>query len=166
MNPLQQSDAPWKSISVDFIVELPEISGLNAVMVVVDRFTKMAHFIPCSTTITSQQTIDLFISRIFSLHGLPSEIVSDRGPQFISQVWEGILSALKIKPCRSTSFYPQSDGQTERVNQILEQYLCCYASASQDSWLTDLPLAEFTYNNSDHSSTGASPFFLNYGHNL
>lgn len=86
LNPLQQSDAPWKSISVDFIVELPEISGFNAVMVVVDRFTKMAHFIPCSTTITSQQTIDLFISRIFSLHGLPSEIVSDRGPQFISQV--------------------------------------------------------------------------------
>ena len=104
--------------SVEFIVELPEISGFNAVMVVVDRFTKMAHFIPCSTTITSQQTIDLFISRIFSLHGLPSEIVSDRGPQFISQVWEGILSALKIKPCRSTSFHPQSDGQTERVNQI------------------------------------------------
>ena len=115
-------------------------------MVVVDRFTKIAHFIPCSTTITSQQTIDLFISHIFSLHGLPSEIVSDRGPQFISQVQEGILSALKIKPCRSTSFHPQSDGQTERVNQILEQYLCCYASASQDSWLTDLPLAEFTYN--------------------
>ena len=156
-------DGPWCSISIEIVVELPPIDRKDAKMVVVDRFSKMAKFIPCATTTTAADTINLFISHVFSKHGLPQEIVSDRGPQFTSQLWEWILSALKIKPCQSTAFHPQLDGQTERVNQIMETYLCCYASSSQDTWLSSLPLAEFAYNNLDNNSAGASPFFVNYG---
>ena len=91
--------APWEDISIDLITGLKKVKNYNAILMVVDRFKKMAKIIPCATTTTAADTINLFISHVFSKHGLPQEIVSDRGPQFTSQLWEGILSALKIKPC-------------------------------------------------------------------
>ncbi|MBW0565985.1 hypothetical protein O181_105700 [Austropuccinia psidii MF-1] len=131
--------------------------------VIVDRFSKMAGFIPTMYSITSLDLAHLFIKNIFSKHGLPSSIVSDRGSLFVSSFWTNLCQQLKISRDLSTAYHPETDGQTERVNQILEQYLRMYVSYHQDDWNTWLPLAEFAYNNSDHYSTNQSPFFTFYG---
>jgi len=149
---------------MDFIVELPKINGFDAVLVIVDRLTKMAHFLPCSTTIDAPKTADLFVKEIVRLHGLPDDIVSDRGPVFVSKFWNGVLSLLGIKRNLSSGYHPESDGQTERVNQVLEQYLRCFANYRQDNWLRLLSSAEFTYNNTLHESIQTTPFFANYGY--
>ncbi|MBW0537943.1 hypothetical protein O181_077658 [Austropuccinia psidii MF-1] len=135
LKPLPIPNGPWICLSMDFITQLPLSNSFDSILVIVDRFSKMAVFIPTMSSITSLDLAHLFIKNIFSKHGLPSSIVSDR----------------------------ETDGQTERVNQILEQYLWMYVSYHQDDWNTWLPLAEFAYNNSDHSSTKQSPFFTVYG---
>ena len=144
--PLKVPEAPWLSISVDFIIDRPLSNGFNAIMVVVDRFTKWAEFFPCLKTITAKEASNIFLKEVFSRHGLPQEIVSDRGPQFVSQFFSSLTKSLGIKQCLSSAFYPQSDGQTERLNQILEHYLRCYTTEEQDDWQNWLPLAMFTYN--------------------
>ncbi|MBW0563432.1 hypothetical protein O181_103147 [Austropuccinia psidii MF-1] len=115
------------------------------------------------SSITSLDLAHLFIKNIFSKNGLPSSIVSDRGPLFVSSFWTNLCQQLKISRDLSTVYHPDTDGQTERVNQILEQYLGMYVSYQQDDWNTWLPLAEFAYNNSDHPTTKQSPFFTVYG---
>jgi len=150
--------------ALDFITDLPLSEGFDSVLVVTDRLTKMVHFVPCNKSITAQQTADLFLRNIFKLHGLPDDIVSDRGPQFASSFWRRLLELLGTKLNLSTAFHPQSDGQTERVNQVLEQYLRCTLNHQQDNWVSLLPLAEFAFNNAQHSSTQVSPFFANFGY--
>ncbi|MBW0549399.1 hypothetical protein O181_089114 [Austropuccinia psidii MF-1] len=115
------------------------------------------------SSITSLELAHLFIKNIFSKHGLPSSIVSDRGSVFFSSFWTNLCQKLKASRDLSTAYHPETDGKTERVNQILEQYLLIYVSYHQDDWNTWLPLAEFSYNSSDHSSTKQSPFFTFYG---
>ncbi|MBW0476228.1 hypothetical protein O181_015943 [Austropuccinia psidii MF-1] len=115
------------------------------------------------SSITSLNLAHLFIKNIFSKNGLPSRIVSDRGSPFVSFFWTNLCQQLKISRDLSTAYHPETDGETERVNQILEQYLQMNVSYHQDDWNTWLPLAEFSYNNSDHSSTNQSPFFTVYG---
>ncbi|MBW0593313.1 hypothetical protein O181_133028, partial [Austropuccinia psidii MF-1] len=115
------------------------------------------------SAITSLDLAHLFINNIFSKHDLPSKIVSDRGPLYVSSFWTNLCQQLKISRDLSAYYHPETDGQTERVNQILEQYLQMYVSSHQDDWNTWLPLAEFAYNNSDHSSTKKSLFFTVYG---
>jgi transposase InsO family protein len=149
---------------MDMIVDLPSIDGFDSVLVVVDRFTKLSHFLPCSKTMTSFDLADLFVREIFRLHGLPSDIVSDRGSIFVSQFWTALMKTLKIDQKLSSAYHPQTDGQTERVNQVLEQYLRCYADYNQTNWTKNLSLAEYTYNSSLHSSTKMSPFFAMYGY--
>ena len=122
--PLKVPDTPWSSVSVDFITDLPLSNGFDSIMVVVDRFTKWAEFFPCLKTINAQEASKIFMREIFAIHGLPQEIVSDRGTQFVSQFFSCLTKSLGIKQCLSSAFHPQSDGQTERVNQILEHYLC------------------------------------------
>ncbi|XXQ39875.1 reverse transcriptase [Plasmodiophora brassicae] len=148
---------------MDLIVKLPVSEGYDSVLVVVDRLSKMAHFIPCKESLTAVELSDLFLQQVFRLHGLPDDIVSDRGPQFVSAFWKHLLDRLDIQRNLSSSRHPESDGQTERVNQILEQYLRCYVSYMQDDWMQLLAMAEFAYNNADNSATGMSPFFANYG---
>ncbi|MBW0489209.1 hypothetical protein O181_028924 [Austropuccinia psidii MF-1] len=114
-------------------------------------------------SITSLDLAHLFIKNIFSKHGLPSRVVSDRGSLFLSSFWINVCQKLKISGDLSTASHPETDGQTERVNQILEQYLWMYVSYHQDVWNTWLPLAEFAYDTSDQSSTKQSPFFTVYG---
>jgi hypothetical protein len=147
---------------MDFIVELPESNGFNAILVCVDRFTKMTHFCSTTTNVTSKETANFYLRYVFKHHGLPSNIVSDRGTQFVSRFSKRLYELCKIKHNKSTSFHPQSDGQTERVNQVLEQYLRIFCDYQQDNWLELLPLAEFSYNNAQHTSTLMSPFFANY----
>jgi hypothetical protein len=126
--------------------------------------TKMAHFIPCNKTVTREETTKLFIDNIYRIHGLPHDIVSNRGTQFISNFWRGRFQLLRMKINLSTTNHPYIDEQTERANQILEQYLRCIVNYQQDDWTNFLPLAEFIYNNTMHSSTKQTPFISNYGH--
>jgi len=148
---------------IDFMVELPECQGFNAIMVVVDRFTKMSHFIPCKNTITSEEAAWLYIDRVFWLHGIPEKIVSDRGTQFTAEFWMLFWKQMGTKHSMSTAYHPQSDGQTERVNSVLNQYLRVYCSYLQDNWVPLLATAEFAHNNSVHTATGVTPFFANQG---
>ncbi|MBW0496704.1 hypothetical protein O181_036419, partial [Austropuccinia psidii MF-1] len=163
LKPLPIPSGPWICLSMDFITQLPLSNSFDSILVIVDRFSKMAVFIPTIASITSLDLAHLFIKNIFSKHGLPSSIVSDRGSLFVSSFWTNLCQQLKISRDLSTAYHPETDGQTERVNQILEQYLRMYVSYHQDDWNTWLPLAEFAYNNSDHSSTKQSPFFTVYG---
>jgi hypothetical protein len=149
---------------MDFITDLPLANGKDLIFVVVDRLTKMAHFIPCTKTITEEETAKLFHNNIYCIHVLPNDIVSDKGTQFTSNFWRGLFQLLGVKINLSTAYYPQTDGQIERVNQILEQYLRCIINYQQDDWANLLPLVEFAYNNTLHSSTKQTPFFSNYGH--
>ena len=164
LQPLPTPEQPWQSISMDFITDLPVSEGHTTVLVVVDRLTKMSHFIPLVRLPGAEQTAEAVVRNVFKLHGLPKDIVSDRGPQFASKFWRRFMDLLGVKVKLSTAFHPETDGQTERVNQTLEQYLRCFINYQQDDWSRFLPLAEFTYNNTIHSSTGFTPFFANYGH--
>ncbi|MBW0548725.1 hypothetical protein O181_088440 [Austropuccinia psidii MF-1] len=141
---------------MDFITQLLLSNCFDSILVIVDRFAKM-------DSITSLDFAHLFIKNIFSKHGLLLSIVSDRGSVFLSSFGSNLCQQLKISRDFSTAYHPETYGQTERVNQILEQYLWMYVSYHQDDWNTWLPLAEFAYNNSDHSSTKQSPFFTVYG---
>ncbi|MBW0517525.1 hypothetical protein O181_057240 [Austropuccinia psidii MF-1] len=125
----------------------------------------MAIFIPNYGASTSLDLAQICINHVFSKHGLQAIIMSDRGSLFVSSFWTQLSQQLKISRDISTSFHPETDGQKERVNQILEKYPWMYVSYHQDYWHTWLPLAEFAYNNSEHSSTKQSPFFTIYGRN-
>uniref|UniRef100_A0A8D0HDL6 Gypsy retrotransposon integrase-like protein 1 n=1 Tax=Sphenodon punctatus TaxID=8508 RepID=A0A8D0HDL6_SPHPU len=159
-----QAQGPWQRINMDFIVELPPARGYTTILVVVDQFTKMGHFIPCKKLPTAQQTAMLVLKNIIRLHGLPTVIISDRGSQFIAHFWRALFSALEVKLAPTTAYHPQANGQAERTNQSLEQYLRCYVSYLQDDWVDYLALAEFAYNNAPHASIGTSPFHVNYGY--
>ncbi|MBW0475491.1 hypothetical protein O181_015206 [Austropuccinia psidii MF-1] len=142
LKPLQIPSGPWNSLSMDFITQLPLSKYFDSILVVLERFSKMA----------------IFINHVSSKHGLPASIISDRGSLFVSSFWTQLCQQLKISRDLSTLFHPETYGQTERVNQILEQYLCMNVSYHHDDWYTWLPLAEFVYNHSEHSSTKQSPF--------
>ncbi|MBW0519957.1 hypothetical protein O181_059672 [Austropuccinia psidii MF-1] len=163
LKPLPIPNGPWICLSMDFITQLPLSNSFDSILVIVDEFSKMAVFIPTMSSIASLDFPHLFIKNIFSKHGLPSSMVSDRGSLFVSSFWTNLSQQLKISRDLSTAYHPETDGQAERVNQILEQYLQMYFSYHQDDCNTWLPLAEFAYNNSDHSSTKQSPFFTVYG---
>jgi hypothetical protein len=161
-HPLKLPNARWTSISMDFITNLPESEGCRTIWVVVNRFTKMAHFIPLMEK-TATYVAKQFTTHIWRAHGLPNDIFSERGTAFTSKFWKEIMNFLGIKQRMSTAFHPQTDGQTKRVNQVLEAYLREYCNYEQNDWAELLPLAEFTYNNSFSSATGLSPFYANYG---
>jgi hypothetical protein len=142
-------------------MHLPPLNGFTAICVFIDRFTKMAHFAPTTDTVNADGTVQLFFDRAFSAHDLPDDVTSDRGITFTSKVTKGIFQALGIKQNLSTAFHPYTDGQTERVNSVLEQYLQCYINYQQTNWNILLPIAEFAYNNTVHASTKQTPFFAN-----
>jgi transposase InsO family protein len=163
LQPTAIPDSRWEVISVDFIVELPQSHGYDAIMCIVDSVSKRAHFIPTNTTVTSLGTARLFLAHSWKLHGLPRSVISDRGPQFVSAFTKELYRMLGIQLSASTAYHPQSDGQTERVNQELEQYLRLFVNERQDNWDELLPLAEFQYNNRIHSGTRETPFVLDTG---
>ena len=167
LQPLPVPARRWEDISMDYITHLPTCleSGNDSVWVVVDRLSKMCHFVPCHHTITAKQTAKLFIKEIFRLHGIPKTIVSDRDKNFTFNFWEGLFDYMGTKLAKSSGYHPQTDGQTERMNRTLEEMLRAYCAAEhrQQLWDDYLPLVEFQYNNAMNSATGFSPFFLNYG---
>ncbi|MBW0478143.1 hypothetical protein O181_017858 [Austropuccinia psidii MF-1] len=153
LKPLPISNSPWICLSMNFITQLPLSDSFDSILVIVDSFSKMEVFIPTMSSITSLDLAHSFIKNIFSKHGLPSSIISNRCSLFASSFWTNLCQQLKISRDVSPAYHPETYGQTERVNQILEQYLWIYVSYHQEVWNTWLPLAEFAYNNSDHSST-------------
>jgi transposase InsO family protein len=164
LQPLPIPDGRWEDIAMDFVVELPRTKkGHDAILVVVDRLTKRAHFCPTTTDATAPDTARVFIDNIFRLHGLPRTIVSDRDPRFTSKFWKALFEILEVKLKPSTAYHPQTDGQTERVNRTLEQILRAYVGYHQNDWDRWLPLAEFAYNNAKQASTGMTPFYCDLG---
>ena len=157
-------DKPWNSISMDFIEQLPSSEGYTAILVIVDRLSKQAIFIPTYDTITSMQLAQLFVLHVFSKHGVPSHVTSDRGTEFVSHFFRFLEKALDMKLHFTSGYHPEGDGQTKRTNQTLEQYIRIYCNYQQDNWKQLLPLGEFAYNNAPSATTGISPFFANKGY--
>jgi hypothetical protein len=163
LRPLPIPERAWKDVSMDFITHLPKSEGYDAILVVVCRLTKMKHFIACNDTCDAEEVSHLYLKHIWKLHGLPTTVVSDRGPQFVSDFWKHLTRRLASKALLSTAFHPETDGQTERANSFLEQYLRGQVSYLQDDWVLWLPLAEFALNNALNESIKMTPFFANYG---
>src|ERR1700723_632645 len=124
-------EKPWNSISIDFIEHLPSSSGYTSILVVVDRLTKQAIFIPTHDTITSQELAQLFVIHVFSKHGIPSHVTSDRGVEFVSHFFQSLGKALNMKLHFTSGYHPEGDGQTAHTNQTLEQYLRIYCNYQQ-----------------------------------
>jgi transposase InsO family protein len=165
LHPLELPHKPWDTVTMDFITQLPRTTdGHDAILVVVDKLTKMVHLVATQTTATAEQTAKLFVDHIWKLHGVPRKVVSDRDPLFTSHFTRALCRMLGTKQAMSTAYHPQTDGQTERVNRVLEDMLRMYVSKSQTDWDEKLSCAEFAINNAEHSSTGFTPFMLNYGH--
>ena len=157
-------EKPWNSISMDFIEQLPQSSGFTAILVVVDQLSKQAIFIPTHDTITSPELAKLFLLHVFSKHGVLAHVTSDHSTEFVSHFFQSLGKALDMYLHFTSRYHPEGDGQTERSNQTLEQYLCIYSNYQQDNWAELLPLAEFAYNNVPSATTGVSPFFANKGY--
>jgi hypothetical protein len=161
LQPLKTPEWKWKEISIYFIVGLPKIqSGYDSIWVIVDRLSKVVHFIPIKTTYKGSKLVELYIARIVCLHGVPKKIVSNRGTQFTSKFWEKLHESMDTKLKFSSTYHPQTDGYTERVNQILEDMLRACALKDNQSWDKCLPYAKFSYNNSYQESIKMAP--LNY----
>lgn len=158
LQPLPTPAGAWQDITIDFIDGLPLSEGANTILVVVDRFTKYAHFLPLKHPYTAPQVARLFVDSVVKLHGMPHSIVSDRDTIFTSHFWKLLFAKLGTKLKYTT------DGQTERVNQSLEMYLRCSIQDNPKQWKLWLPMAELWYNSSFHSSIGCSPFKALYGH--
>ena len=135
-------------------------------MVIVNRLTKQAIFIPAHDTITSADLARLFVLHVFSKHGVPSHVTSDRGLEFVSNFFQSLGTALNMQLHFTSGYHPEGDGQTECTNQTLKQYLHIYCNYQQDNWSELLSLVEFAYNNAPSATTGVSPFFTNKGYHL
>lgn len=158
LQPLSIPKRPWSHIALDFVTGLPDSDGNTAILTVVDRFSKSVHFIPLPKLPSARETADLLINHVFRLHGLPVEVVSDRGPQFTAKFWQAFCKMLGASVSLSSGFHPQSNGQTERANQLLETVLRCLASQNPSTWSQQLPWAEYSINSLTSSSSGLSPF--------
>ncbi|GLI58505.1 hypothetical protein VaNZ11_000240, partial [Volvox africanus] len=164
LQPLPVPDAPWESVSMDFVVALPKtVGGYDTVFIMVDRLTKMVHLAPCTSSCTAEQTARLFFDNVVRLHGVPKNVISDRSGQFASKFWEALCKLVGMRINLSMAYHPQTDGQTERTNRTLGDMLRNYAGRTPLVWDTYLTAAEFALNNAVNRSTGKSPFLLNYG---
>jgi hypothetical protein len=164
LQPLPVPNSRWEEITMDLITMLPKTPrGFDAVIVFVDRLTKMAHFAPTTTGVTAPELAKIFMNTVFKLHGMPKIIISDRDSKFTSNFWRSFTKLMDTKLGLSTAYHPQTDGQSERMNRTLEQMLRAFCGEKQHEWDEHLALAEFAYNNSCQASTGYSPFHLNYG---
>ena len=164
LSPLQVPYAASASTSVDFITQLPNSAGYTQIIGVVDRFTKMAHFIGLQENATAKEVAEAFLNEVGKLHGLPSEIISDMDAKFAGEFWESLCQKLGIKRKMWTAYHLQTDGQTERVNQVLGGDLRVFVNYDQDEWYHLLLLAEYAYNNSVTTAHDMTPFFANYGY--
>ena len=158
----------WSRVAMDFVVKLPKskepLTGVeyDSILVIVEYLTKFTYLVPYKESATATDLAYIFLKVIIAEHGVPDEIITDRGSVFTSQFWQSLTDLMGIKHKLSTSYHPQTDGQTERTNQTIEQYLRCYVNHEQNNWVELLPMAMFAFNN-NASVTGISPFYANYG---
>ena len=164
LHPIETPEQRWHTVTMDLITSLPVTkNGHDAIVVFVDKMSKMVHYVPTVTTIDAPSLATLMINHVIKLHGIPICIISDRDPRFTSSFWKALWLQLGTKLKMSTAYHPQTDGLTERNNRTLEESLRSYVNYHQNNWDNMLPLLEFSYNNCINSTTGFSPFFLNYG---
>jgi len=166
LQPHSIPDQPWQVISMDFITHLPEFehNGLtyDSILTVTCKLTKMVHLIPLNTTASASEVAKLFFQNVVRIHGLPLLIISDRDVKFTSNFWKSLFKSFNTQLMFSSSYHPQTDGQSERTNRTVEQLIRTTVGLNETEWLESLPLIEFTINNAVNSSTGFSPFYLNY----
>ncbi|KAI3805023.1 hypothetical protein L1987_27018 [Smallanthus sonchifolius] len=164
---LQQPEIPqwkWEQISMDFITKLPRASnGCDTIWVIVDRLTKSAHFLPIKETDKMEKLTRTYLKEVVARHGVPISIISDRDSRFTSRFWQSLQKALGTRLDMSTAYHPQTDGHSERTIQTLEDMLRACVVDFGNGWDAHLPLVEFSYNNSYHTSIKAAPFEALYG---
>ncbi|PNX98963.1 Ty3/gypsy retrotransposon protein [Trifolium pratense] len=163
LQPLPIPTAIWEEVSMDFITGLPKSKGFETIFVVVDRLSKYCHFIPLKRPCNARTVAEAFAREVIRLHGLPSAIVSDRDPVFVSNFWVELFRMQGTTLKMSTAYHPETDGQTEVVNRCLETYLRCFITDQPKTWVQWLPWAEFWFNTTFHASTKSTPFELVYG---
>ena len=149
---------PWSCIALDFISGLPVSRGMSIILTIVDRFSKQVHFIPLAKLPSAAETADLLVQHVFRIHGLPTNILSDRGPQFVAKLWKSFCSSLGASVSLTSGYHPQTNGQCERANQSVETALRCLCQQKPSSWVGELPWIELAMNSLVSSSTGLSPF--------
>ena len=164
LQPLPIPSRPWSDISMDFVTGLPVSKGNTTVLTVVDRFSKMTHFIALPKLPSAKETAQIMMQNIFRIHGFPKDIVSDRGPQFISRFWKEFCRLIGATASLTSGYHPEANGQTERLNQQLETGLRCLVSQNPTSWSTHLVWVEYAHNSLPTSATGFSPFKCAYGY--
>jgi hypothetical protein len=164
LQPLLIPEWKWEDISMDFINRLPRTPrGNDSIWVIVNRLTKVTHFIPVRTMYGRDKLAKLYIDNILKLHGIPKLIISDQGAQFVSKFYRSLHQALKTNLDFSSTYHPQTDGQTKRVNQVLEDMLRACVLTYCKNWEDNLAFAEFSYNNGYHTSLKKAPFEVLYG---
>lgn len=164
LQPLPIPEHAWHTVSLDFIEGLPKSKTFDTILVVIDKFTKYGHFVALSHPYTALSIAQLYMNHIYKLHGLPQVIISDRDKVFTSHFWQELFRLSDTTLNMSSSYHPQTDGQTERLNQCLETYLRCMVNTCPAKWSQWLALAEFWYNTTPHSAHGKTPFEVLYGH--
>jgi transposase InsO family protein len=164
LQPLKVPPGAWHTVTLDFIEGLPKSGQFDCLLVVVDKFSKYSHFLPLKHPYTAASVAQAYLDGVFKLHGMPVELVSDRDPVFTSNFWKELMRLVGVQLDMSSGQHPQSDGQTERVNQSVEGYLRCFVHDCPRKWAQWIPLAEFWYNTSKHESLGMSPFEALYNH--
>jgi hypothetical protein len=169
MQSIPQLREPWKSVAMDFIVKLPKskdpTSGreYDSIFTITDRLTKEAKFVPFNEATDAPGTAHIVMREVVATEGLPDEWITDRDSKFMSHFWQTLMARLGIRHNASTAYHQQSNGQDERLNQTLEQYLRSYVDYDQTNWVELLPVAQFAYNSSKNATTGMTPFFANRG---
>lgn len=163
LQPLPIPSQVWEDISMDFITHLPQISGKSMIWVIIDRLSKYAHFVALPGQFSATTLAPIFLTEIYRLHGMPKTIVSDRDSVFVSTFWGELFRLHGTKLAFSSAYHPQTDGQTEVTNRILETYLRCLVGDSPHLWVRYLPLAEYWYNSTYQSSLRMTPFEVLYG---
>jgi len=164
LRPLPIPGRQWDDVAMDLITDLPPVAeGYDAIIVFTDRLTKMVHLAPCKKTCDAKDTALIFLRTIFRYHGMPNKFTHDRDTRFTSHFWQEFFSLSGVSQAASSAYHPQTDGQSERVNRVVEDYLRHYTDSQQSDWADHLIFAEFAINNSKHESTGFTPFFMNYG---
>lgn len=164
LQPLPVPTQAWQVICMDFIEGLPMSNNCNVILVVIDKFSKYSHFIPLRHPFTAFKVAQEFMNQVYRLHGMPGMIISDRDRIFTSRLWQELFRLADTTLHMSSAYHPQTDGQTERLNQCLEGFLRCMAHSCPKKWASWLPLAEYWYNTSFHSALGRTPFEVLYGY--
>jgi hypothetical protein len=164
LHPLPIPEWKWEVVTMDFITKLPKTNKKHdSIMVVVDKLTKAAHFIPVKLTHKASNIVDVYMREIDRLHGIPKTIMSDKDPKFTSKFWKGLFNGSGTNLNFSTTYHPESDGQIKRVNQVIEDMLRMYVMDKPSKWEDYIHLVEFSYNNGYQTSLNMSPFEALYG---